>query len=748
MSVVLRVAVRALLVGAAASALLSGGPARAQVATGQVKAGQQRSGGPEAGEAVQLDTVTVQAGAAGASEGAAGTQTTSTTSRARIDTKLVNDIQDLGRTEEAGISFNRATNSINIRGLEGARVLTTIDGIRVPYLNDVTRGANGGANSFDFNTLSALDLTRGSDPMLGSGALGGVLALRTLEPEDLLLGGRPIGVLSKSGYDSADRSWFTSHAAAARAGETQVLVQGGYRGGHETDTMGTLDVLGAQRTAANPEDYEQYTLLGKVYQGVEGGHRFGLVGEIFSRQEDYDGRTSQSATGNYRAGNYFSGEEVERRKAALTYDFDTPDGEGWIDTARAVLYYQDISRETSVDAYRTTSVIGPFTRNNSIDERAFGFNGYVGKMLDAGSVQHRLTLGTELRTADTTQYSAGTDSCSLNRPRDRFSCGMLHTNQADAPDVTSRLIGLYGEDEISVLAGRLRVTPGLRFDWYENEPESTAEYRASAAYDGRLPNGNGDHAFSPKIGVEYDLLPELTAYAQYTRGFRAPTVSELYSRFGAVGSYLRRGNADLEAETSDGFDAGLRYGDKDLGAQINVFTTRYQNFIDTVQLTPPGGEYPLGGVSSYTNIPDARISGVELGTHARFLDHWTARASLAYAHGRNLSDRTYLDSVPPLTAIVGLGYAETHWGGEVTTKLAARRDKVDDGFKAPGYGVVDVTAWLEPEPLPGLKIAAGVFNLFDKTYYDAVSVPETRAQPALYYSEPGRSFRINATYRF
>ncbi len=724
------------MAGVATAALLSGAPARAQTAA------------PAAGDTVQLETVTVESGEAGASEGAAGTVTTSTTSRATIDTKLIDDIQDLGRTQEAGISFNRTTNSINIRGLEGSRVLTTIDGVRVPYLADATRGANGGADSFDFNTLSALDVTRGADPLLGSGALGGVLALRTLEPDDLLLGGRRIGTLSKSGFDSADRSGFTSHAVAARTGDTSVLLQGGYRGGNETDTMGTLDVLGPARTAANPRDYEQYDLLGKVYQSVEGGHRFGLTGEIFHRDEDFDGRTSQSATGNYRAGQYFTGEEVERRKAALTYDFDTPDGEGWIDTARAVLYYQDIARDTRVDAYRSTSVIGPFERDNSLDEKAFGLNAYGAKRFDTGAVQHRVTLGTELRTADTTQYSAGKDSCALGRARDRFSCGMLHTNQADAPDVTSRLIGLYGEDEVALLSGRLRVTPGLRFDWYRNAPESSPEYRASAAYDGRLPPENSDHAFSPKLGLEYDLLPELTAYAQYTRGFRAPTVGELYSRYGAVGTYLRRGNADLEAETSDGFDLGLRYGDEALGARINVFSTRYQNFIDTVQLTQPGGEYPLGGISSYKNIPDARISGVELGAHARLHDHWTARASLAYAEGRNLTDDTYLDSVPPMTAILGLGYAQAHWGGEVTTKLAARRDKVDNGFEAPGYGVVDVTAYLEPEQLPGLKIAAGVFNLFDKTYYDAVTVPETRAQPDLFYSEPGRSFRINATYRF
>ena len=41
-----------------------------------------------------------------------------------------------------------------------------------------------------------------------------------------------------------------------------------------------------------------------------------------------------------------------------------------------------------------------------------------------------------------------------------------------------------------------------------------------------------------------------------------------------------------------------------------------------------------------------------------------------------------------------------------------------------------------------------IFNVFDKTYYDAVNVPDSPSQPDLYYSEPGRSFKVNVTYQF
>jgi hemoglobin/transferrin/lactoferrin receptor protein len=736
--------VQAMTTGAALGALLATG-AGAQTETGE-------------GEGLVLDTVVVEGVTEGAS-GAAGTVTTTRTTRTTIEDKLIDSIDDLGRTEEAGVTFNRQTNSINIRGLEGPRVLTTIDGIRVPYLNDVTRGAEGGANAFDFSTLSSLDLTRGADPLLGSGALGGVLALRTLDPEDLLLGGRKVGVLTKNGYDSTDRSWFTANAAAMRVGDTSVLIQGGYRGGHEVDSQGNIDAFGPTRTAPNPLDYDQYNLLAKVYQDVGEGHRFGITGEIFSRDEDIDTRTSQGigARDNYRPGNYASGEAIDRERVSLTYDYETPElGSAFVDEASAVLYYQTVERHSTIDAYRSVSVVGPYGRDNSFEEQSVGFTGFAARTFLTGEISHKLTLGTELRSATTTQYSAGYDNCRRPYTGAFATCNNLHTNQADTPEVEGGAIGVFAEDQIGLAGGRVRLTPGLRFDWYEEAPQLTDDYARSAAYPGSLQPSSSDTALSPKLLAEYDLLPGLTAYGQWSMGFRAPTVGELYSRFGAVGTYLRKGNPNLEAETSNGFDVGLKLERDTFGAHINVFHTDYENFIDVVQRSPScfvdrvncDPIYPQGGVSSYRNIPDARISGVELGAHVRFADFWTARGSLSYIDGRNRTDDVYLDSIPPLTAIVGLGYDRKEWGGEVSTKLASRRDRVNQGFEAPGYGIIDFTAWYAPEQVPGMKLAGGVFNLFDKTYYDAVNVPLSPSQPELYYSEPGRTFKANVTYQF
>ena len=86
--------------------------------------------------------------------------------------------------------------------------------------------------------------------------------------------------------------------------------------------------------------------------------------------------------------------------------------------------------------------------------------------------------------------------------------------------------------------------------------------------------------------------------------------------------------------------------------------------------------------------------------------------------------------------------------------MASKRDKVTDGFVAPGYGVVDATVWWTPERIgdidvSGLRVQAGVFNIFDKKYWDAVSVPDgTTVAAADYFTEPGRTFKISISKKF
>lgn len=732
-------------------------------------AAQQRATPPAPASGVEgpvvLDQINVQGEGESGAPLIAGPTTTRVT-REDLDRQQIQSLSDLGNRLEAGITLNRASNSLNIRGLDGPRVLTTIDGIRQPFLID-TRISRGGGNAFDFDALSTVDLLRGGSgaSTVGGGALGGVLAVRTLDPKDLLRDGRNFGALAKTGFDTTDEAWFGSAAVAARLQQTYFLLQGSMRKGHEIDSMGTVDSFGPTRTVPNPVDFDQYGLLAKVQHYVDDVHRFGLTAELFKRKDDITPYTTTTLTGNSRPGSWFTGEEVERKRVSLSYDFVLPGA--FIDEAHTTLYWQNLTRNDTANGYRWTSVVGPYGRDNENEENAYGFNGHISKNFQTGMFTHGVTAGTELRMTRLDQYSSGYDNCPRRPASGLFTgalatCNNLHTNQADMPRIDGRLVAFYLHDEIGMLDNRLRVTPGLRYDWYEEEPQNTPAYSAGGSRPTGLPPSSSDSAWSPRVRLEYDIVKnapwvkDVTFFAQWSKSFRAPTANELYSRFGGPGTYLRIGNPNLRPEVGNGIDVGLRFGDKNLGGSLTYFHTNYRNFIDTVQLVPPGGEYPQGGITSYRNIPQAEIQGVEANLRYAFTENWYARGSFSYIRGRDKTNNTFLNSIPPVQAIVGVGYGTAIWGTEVFAKFASDRNDVavgpglSSGFKAPGYAVWNASAWWRPMPqIADLELQVGVYNIFDEKYFDAVSIPVgTLAQARDYYSEPGRTVKATLKYQF
>ena len=218
--------------------------------------------------------------------------TTTRTDAKTLDERQIRSFDDLGKRAEPGVNYSRTSESINIRGLDRDRVLTTLDGIRVPWLTDGARsqgptgGAQGGLDSIDFNGLSAVDIVRGANSSLvGSGALGGAVQLFTLNPEDLLSEGKDFGSLVKSDYDSADHSWGLNGALAGRYQDTAWLLQAGQRRGHELESGGDANSYGTRRSEANPADTEQQSLLVKLQQRFDGGHKVGFTAELFERRQ-------------------------------------------------------------------------------------------------------------------------------------------------------------------------------------------------------------------------------------------------------------------------------------------------------------------------------------------------------------------------------------------------------------------------------------------------------------------------------
>jgi len=701
------------------------------------------------------------------------TQTTQET----ILRKDVNNLADFGRSVDPGVTYVPKQGGAFLRGLGGPRVATLVDGVPIPFLSNAARSSNpitdttnadGGMNTFDFQSLSTLNVVRGADSSrAGSGALAGAFVLRTLEPEDLIEPGRDWGGVTRLDYDGTDRSVGGSLAVAKTVANTSVLFQGSYRKGHQTGNNGSVDTIGPTRTEANPADYDQNNLLFKLRQQLEGGHMIGLTAERFYRDQTTDLKTLQGATTGsarvYKTADYNGTEENRRERVSLDYKFEAPSADSVIDAARVSLYWQRLTREAGAEGTRVGSVAGPWLRNNEIQDNDYGVTGNLTSRFATGNLQHEVNIGGDASLFSTTSFIDGLDACILGTasPAGMMgSCPALHADQADIPDVDGKRVGFFIDDRIAFGDSGFALTPGVRFDWYDDDPKKTSAFESNPGYAANgFPDGSNGSRISPKLLATYQAAPAVELFAQWSMAFRAPTVSELYLDFSnpAFG-YATLGNPNLDPETSNGFEIGANLGDDEMGGRITAFHNLYRNFIDSVT-SYADPVYPAG-LTSYFNRDRVTISGVELEAHKLFQNGINLHGSLAYAYGKDTGTDEYLRSVAPLKAILGVGYQRDSWGTDLSlvTSAGMRDDGNPKTFDAPGYGIVDLTAWWEPEQAKGLRIQGGVYNLLDKTYYNGVALKDLNAstvpsnansaQPIAFYSEPGRTFKLSLVKRF
>lgn len=739
---------------------------------------------------VQLETIVVKGKRIAPASAASDTPLATQTSAEEIRKNDIDSLSELGRSEEVGVEYDKARGGLFIRGLGGARVTTLIDGIPILYVENSARSggptgntnADGGTDSFDFASLSKIDVVRGADSSkLGSGSLGGGLVLKTLEPRDVIEEGRDWGGIAKSGYDGSDRSWSNSISAAKAVDNTSVLFQGGFKRGNEITNQGDVDDIGPTRTKANAADLYQSNLLFKVRQHFEGGHTVGITAERFDSRKNTELKTTVGATsGSSRSYEDLIGvDDMLRERISLDYLYEAQGDDDIVKSGQATIYWQRLKKSAGNRGTRintgSTSIGGvvipssPWLRSNDVESSSFGVSSSAEMGFGTGELDHSITIGADISVTSTKQFTLGIDACTLGMLTTIY-CDYLHSNQADMPDVGSVKLGMYVEDSISIDGSALTLTPGLRFDWFDYQPKNSAGFQNNSGYSTfGLPGNMKGNQFSPKILATYDLANNIQVFGQWSMAYRAPTIDELYLNFSnPAQGYAVIGNDDLDAEIANGFEIGASFGDDDAGGRIAAFRNFYRNFIDSNEYNDASTGLDT---TKYFNRDRVIISGFELNLHKRFENGIRIHGSLAYAYGKDTDQDLFLRSVAPVKAAVGIGYDTENWGADVTTVVSGgmREDApvcstgfggttCHNTFDAPGYGFTDVTAWWEPQQAKGLRLQAGIYNVFDKTYWNGVALRDQNAttapsnsnthQSMAFFSEPGRTFKISLTQKF
>ena len=735
-----------------------------------------------AGNAIALQQVTVSA-TRSAQDVSQVPSTVSVQTREQLDRQNVNDIKELVRYEPGvsvgGVGQRSGLNGYNIRGIDGERILTQVDGVSIPDSFFYGPYAQTQRNYVDPEIIKRVEILRGPASVLyGSNAIGGAVSYYTLDPEDIIKPGKDVGARLKTGYSSADESWLTSATVAGRQGDFDGLLHLSQRNGHETESYGEHGGTGLNRSKANPEDVRTTNVLAKLGWNYADDARFGFTYEHY--KDDCDQNILSAVGGPFIPGRGASNmyrmrqgdDTVTRERFGINHEFGL---ESLVaDHVKWSLNYQIAKTDQRTDElYFASGRQVSRDRQTTYKDRQWVFDAQLDKAFSLGATDHLLTYGTTLKHEKITGSRSGTGTC-LNVGG---SCTAIGQNSpgdgqvrvSDFPDPTVNTYSLFAQDEIRW--NNWTFLPGARYDYTRMEPQMTSEFLRGVQGNGAAPGAIDDadkkwHRVSPKFGVTYAFNDNYTWYGQYAEGFRTPTAKAMFGRFdNPTLGYSVQPNPDLEPEKSKSYETGLRGNFEAGNFDIAVFYNKYRDFIneDAVQSAN------LGSTFQANNIKHATIKGAEFKGRLN-LDHFGAaqglytQGSLAYARGRNDDNGQPLNSVNPLTAVLGLGYEQQNYGGLLSWTLVKRKDRVDDStffapdgaskqFRTPGYGVLDLTGYYKVTD--DITVNAGLYNLTDKKYwqwddvrgYDALGEAGV-TQPANLdrLTMPGRNFAINLVW--
>ena len=145
------------------------------------------------------------------------------------------------------------------------------------------------------------------------------------------------------------------------------------------------------------------------------------------------------------------------------------------------------------------------------------------------------------------------------------------------------------------------------------------------------------------------------------------------------------------------------------------------------------------------------MTGVlDLGLLNGNLDGMSLRTAIAYADSEDKSDGAPINSVEPLTGVIGLGFspADRNWGGELIMTAVDGKSESDinpDDPRTPtsGYGILDLVAFYDFSDRVSLNV--GLFNITDRTYIRWADSGGIGGDAPLRFSQPG--FNAAATIR-
>lgn len=245
------------------------------------------------------------------------------------------------------------------------------------------------------------------------------------------------------------------------------------------------------------------------------------------------------------------------------------------------------------------------------------------------------------------------------------------------------------------------------------------------------------------LGAVYRFTPSVHLIGNFSRGFRAPSGTEM-AITSVAGTLTTIPAPNLKSETNLTTEVGVRwYGDT---SQVNL-TAYHSKYDDLIATT-----YVSSGVMQRQNISDATIKGVELDGRADLFGPWSVRYSAAATRGTDGASHKPLAGIAPLSGNFTLRYQGNDWYSEGKVRGYKGRTRIDKAQEreTASYAIFDIYAGTDLSKVLGngwsdWKVNAGIENLFDRVGRNPTIAEDLAYSNKLLGNplvEPGRTFLV------
>lgn len=630
----------------------------------------------------------------------------------QLSNRQASDIKDVlntlpSVTVDGGKRYGR---KVWIRGLEDKFALVTIDGAR----QEGQIFHHSGDQTIDPELLKRAVIEFGPNSALDSGGtVTGSFRYETRDPSDLLPEGEQVGAFVKGGYQDAYHRNSGSAALFGKIGDsTQLLVyghrddDGTMRLGDGTNIESKQGKLKSGMAKAVFELAPHSTLKLNAQHYEDGGNRQ-LAGEKAGISDD--GRYSYSGM---TRDTYSSELRVAPTGSPLDMTLNVYQTKQGIDREAEITQEKGSEKHAPNRSYYNTTT-GADLRNRNRLTGLFG--------------EHQLTYGVETYRTEQTKKADGVT---------RY-IGGAQNGKVVQEDVKGRGLmtsyGVYAEDKMTL--GRLTLIPGLRYD----------QITMGGLYEGNF------HQWSPKLKTSYRLTDNLSMRTGYGRIFKGPGLPETFM----ISDNMVKPK-DVKAQTGYNIEAGADY---DLTAltQADYATSGFTLY----RYTLDNYLHPTKN-TALVSQGDAEVWGGELNANAGF-GRVDLYANYSYSSG-TLTDHQGMKAVLPqthyhsvklggayaLTESVVVGTDMRFTPNNAYTQHERNKQGSVDTFRVERKGFTVVNLWTsyEPQQINGLKLMAGIDNLFDAAYAEPTAFGFYWGAPEYGTLEPGRNIKLSASYQF